>query len=193
MKERVDNPKPPRRLYTLGDDGTQKEQDIWVCGKCLLLSVGKHTKEEAANCCKKRYCDKCSMPIDDQWYSVSCSSCIYVKKVHKMIIVEYDGGPLCELDGDRYFESMECFVENYKKDELPDFAHPCDVIEWAGLPESCIDDAIENECNELFEDAYDHVSDLKPLYDAVRAWNKKQNLYYWQHRFKEKVKIDAGL
>lgn len=190
-KKRVDNPKPPRRFYTKRDDGTLIEQDVWCCGECNLLTIGSHTKEAAENCCKKKYCE-CGSEIDRDHY-LQCTSCMHKVKEEKRTTVEYDGGPLCEIDGDRYFADEDELLDHYESmdEEPPEYAHPCDKIKWSGLPESCIDDAIENEACSLFEDAEDHMPSLEPLYKAVRKWNEGTNVVYWQARVNEQVSIKA--
>ncbi len=188
-KKRVENPKPPVQLFAQAENGEFKGQDIWFCGECRLFSLGSRAKEQAAECCKIRRCE-CGEELPE--YYLKCRSCSSVERDKKMTLVEYKGGPLCDIDGDRYFENMEEVLDHYYHDDAddrPDFVHPCDELEWKGLSDHDVDSMLESPLCELFEGAEDRLVDVDGLKMSVRQWSEKQSIKYWQARTGEKVRI----
>lgn len=197
MKKRVDNPKPPIQFFTKREDGTLVPQHFWGCGECrtVCFSGGEgQSKKDAENCCKTRRC-KCGKELDVEYRDQcdDCQSTVWQEKTEKRLaglpVVKYDGGPVCELDSDRYYQSMEQMAEEYedREEPLPEFAHPCDVVTWPGLKASDILEDVQDTIDiDMVEYGMEFV-DEPYLQRLLDRWNKKQTLTWWMARVGEKI------
>lgn len=196
LKTRVENPKDPLQFFLPNDEGKMIPQEVWACGECRMLTIGHHKKEDALNHCKIQRCKDCKTEIKVEYKCEQCFDCASLERRRKIVYkdVEYVKGPLCELDGDRYFSDMDDLLDHYANedpDERPEYFHPCDENTWSGLHAgNTIADALENASQDLFEDAADQMSETVEIEKAIDEWNKKQNIKYWTARQDERIKID---
>jgi hypothetical protein len=199
LKNRVENPKEPLQFYLPNEEGKMVAQSVYACGECRCLIPGHHTKEEAAKCCKIQRCKDCKKELKLSYACDQCFDCACAERESKKVYtdVEYVDGPLCELNGDRYFQDMDELLDHYaneEADERPEFFHPCDKVRWSGIGKNVIGDALESETEDLFEDAEDHMTPTTEINEAIEKWNKEQNITYWVARQNERITVDyAGL
>ena len=62
-----------QQLYAIDKNGEFKAQDIWFCGECKKMVTARPTKENAAQCCKPKFCE-CGNEISDE-YKIKCDTC----------------------------------------------------------------------------------------------------------------------
>ena len=204
MKKKVDNPKKPFQLYrkkkrryevTLTKQGNQ----IWVCGECGHLYtkfMDNDPRKQAEECCKQQYCE-CGNKIDAGYVGPKCSPCNSsirdAARIAKAEEVEYLDGPVYCDSRDRYWSDLDEFtdwlareLDDEEDPSIPEWLHPCNTRSFHKLDAQSF---LENELDDYFEDAIDHVVDFDGLQKFFDEWSDKQTLSCWEADFKKKINV----
>lgn len=157
-----------------------KSTGAWLCSSCRTLyggtRDGERGLERAAQCCVCRYC---SLPVTDQrdnrWRHDACKEADYQKRRlaqrERAQKLETWGGWV--YHGDRFFESLEDLVDHLdcwgtEPEDWPAFVYVCKEVPFPGLR---LHRAVESLCEDLFDDAYDHLVGLEKLWAAEKEFN----------------------
>jgi hypothetical protein len=191
-------------------DDTEATPRLYACGKCgnatspRFFGGGEAGRAEALRraeaCCVPpppppiRHC-ACGEELKFA-SSTKCSSCIDAAVIAKATVVEYDGGALCLVGTDTYFHDMESASD----DHPGQWAHPCDSallsIDPKRLASDFVERAIEDMCEEAFEDAEEHVNGADALGAAIEAalvaFNQAQTASSWTPDIGKVVRIPAA-
>lgn len=172
MKKYVKDPKPPIDVPS------------FECGECGFTFTRKGAAE---NCCKEGVCEVCGCGTGSSL--TMCDSCRDQKKLDAAAEINPDDhdGPVYSEEHDKYFEDLGEFIdwaEDQEEKDLPSFLHPC---EERGFPGIDIADAVYNVCQDLFEDAIDHIVGLEELDAAVKKFNDKQTMISWEPDMSKKI------
>lgn len=73
-------------------------------------------------------------------------------------------------------------------EDRPSFLFDCDEEKWKGIN---IDDAIENELCDWFEDAAEQVTHYDELKAFISEWNAKQNVRQYYPNYNRIIVLDA--
>jgi len=179
VKELVDTTRP--------DDGPL----ALYCGKCgsvYSLKAGLQMREYAEKCCLPKRCPGCDK---DTGFSGLCHDCHDAKRFEvatKVPASEYTGWVAV---GDDYFDSVASLIERRQDEDapLPKYVWGTTETTWDGLD---VESALENELENSFEDAIDHVTDMDELRAFVKAWNEKQSITSYWCDYKTAVILDEA-
>jgi hypothetical protein len=182
--------------YELISPKTGKPCGVFVCGVCNLVTHADLVEK----CCKP--CD-CGKPSRNR-FECKCSDCAYIAYTERRAkdlvaaeLVEWDGSMIFseEVSGcrDGWFDSPDDLLD-YLADEEED-----NKPEFAFLGRKCVNElnisrAVEQMTEDTYEDAELHIADAdwKALLAAVDAFNAKYAVTYYEHDYKQKVRIDRG-
>ncbi|WP_404711514.1 hypothetical protein [Sphingomonas sp. MMS24-J13] len=125
-----------------------------------------------------------------------CGSCQDADIVAKATVVDYDGSPLCIVGTDTFFYDIESAEETH----AGQWAHPCDSellhVDPKRLADALVERAIEDMCEEAFEDAEDHVIGAEALGEAIEAaliaFNKAQTASSWTPDVSKVVQLSSA-
>lgn len=199
MKNLVDNPKPPFRLYReingkFENIINKNGDEIFACGECGAIHgpyVGNDAHERAAKCCKQHYCE-CGEKIAYFMSMSKCSKCNSLEGNKKILsnateIQEWEG-PVYDDNSSRYYENMEEFEDwRYCLDDnesVPEWLFPCEEIKFGRLDAH---DVIESRLCEMHEDA--ECDDVEGLQKFLDEWCDKQSIASWEPDFSRKIKV----
>lgn len=190
---------------------------VWCCGKCRKLVLSpiwspsskepRSTKEAAEKCCTPPLCD-CGKPSEYS-HGGECKECRSVRwsieraeQLERRLAAATDvtegyEGPVCIDDstrgdmGDGFFSSAEVAAEYLEDDEDlgEQWAFAC-TAEVRGID---LDRALEQACDDGYEDMGDRIEIPQSLRDAVDAFNKENEraLTLWNVDYSRKVRIIA--
>ncbi|MCD1124840.1 hypothetical protein LPW36_02115 [Jinshanibacter sp. LJY008] len=178
-------------LYTKDN----KPTGIYFCSGCRKIYSIKGLAE---NCCLCRQCN--NQIIDPQYdFQSVCSNCRSVNsernKKDKLRNAERVTKPTTDFIYSEDFSRNEGYMtvdeleEEAAQDdvELPCYVYDCDSQNWGGID---IGDCLENEFQDWFEDAQDHITDYDGLYAFITEWNKKQTVTQYMVNYNRIYVID---
>lgn len=186
--EMKENPKPPLVLFTMRD-GQPREEKAFVCGECGSVYG---TKESALYCHQLQFCESCKVGVPKGY--IKCSNCRDQAMWDKAEEIQEWDGPVFDEHSERWFssydEAMEHFAEikeSGDEDAIPIWIQPCDQTPFPGLD---LDGAIECMCDDMFEDAHEHLVGVDELENAVKIFNEKnKHIKSWFADTKKKIKV----
>lgn len=188
MKDLIKNPKFPLPLFTMRD-GKPFEEKAFACGECGSVYS---SKESALYCHQIQICDDCGQETSKGW--VRCSPCRDKKMWAEAEEIQAWDGPVFDDSREKWFESYDEAIEYFEDlaadpdENIPEFLQPCTQEPFRGLD---LDSAIESMCEEMFEDAHDHLDGIDELQKAVDEFNKKnERLKSWWADSKKKIRVD---
>lgn len=188
-------------VYLHRPDGS--ETDISICGKCGAPARGKSNFDISERCC---VCWICGSPLADgepqhnNHYHDDCDrthrATLDMKRLDKAVLVEgYEGPVYCEgvlggSYGDGYFSDvgeLEDMLNDSPEATGIEFAYCCTSSPVALLD---VDSIIENETQESFEDAIDHLNGVDELRTAVEVFNEaNKDVISWDWDPTRKVRV----
>ncbi len=190
MKEYVKNPKPPMPLFTQREDGIREEK-AFACGECGSVYG---SKESALYCHQMQICADCGQESPKYW--TYCSSCRDKRMWDNATEIkpEDHDGPVYDEARDKYFESYDEAMDYFQdikddgdEDAIPEWVQPCGESPFPGLD---VGSALENMCEDLHKDAYDHLSGVEDLEKAVKIFNEKNvKMVSWYSDAKRKIRV----
>lgn len=95
------------------------------------------------------------------------NAAILEKPTHGWVYTDND-----TIGFDGFFD-LDDIDDFFYKTEKPFFVFDCDVSHWDGIN---IDDALDNELENWYDGARDHIVDYDELVNFVKQWNSKQPL-----------------
>ena len=166
---------------------------VFVCGVCNLVTP----EDLVEKCCQPCECGKPSR----NRFECLCGDCARValherraKQLEEAKLVEWDGAMIFSEQVDGYRDGWF-----YSPNDLLEYIADNDVeekVEFAFVGSRCTNEldirhAIERMTEDTYEDAELSVSDedWKSLMDAVDAFNKKYAVTYYEHDYRQKVRI----
>lgn len=197
------------RFGISGLAGTEKHTTKWFDNEYLMPCLDCYFG-------RIKTCKYCGKPLSKHTTRCDCEE--YKAEDRKERIREYQrridrakeiklseiGALIYDEESDRYFPDEYEFAEYYEgvffeeEDDYEDFEQFFDKgvpkILWNCYPvklEMSAKDIIESACEELYEDAYDDISqrDEKELQKYLDDWCKEQNLTTYYPDYKEYVKV----
>lgn len=146
------------------------------CGALRPEMAGRHFRPFNAG-----LCTHCREKLFNERLVEKLRHCTIIEKPTTNFIFHHSLPGNTYLDLSDYEECGWLLVEivddvcrNARKPvETPCYVFDCDAEHWDGLK---LDDIIDNELEEWFEDAADHLQGVDELQQAVNAFNAKQHL-----------------
>lgn len=170
------------------NDGNPVE--AWRCSECGLIYSEKQPYS-AERCCTCRNCGASTHDPKRGSRQYVCDKCwvpYHAKKdqesLDRATVVEDYDGPI--YDGDRYYESMDDYVDMKDGEELPEFVYACDVIPFSLDADDILTNIKENA---NLEDDVD-LNGVDEFERACKAFNDaNKNNVYWDADYKRKVRV----
>jgi hypothetical protein len=184
------------RPLVFADDAEGKPR-LYACGKCGNATSPRHfgggevghaeARTRAEVCCTPpppptvRHC-ACGAVLHGS-FEKECYACHDKMVIAKATIVEDDGEPICIVGTDTFFSDLVSASEEH----AGRWAHPCERqplhINAKSLAESLAERAVEDMCEEAFEDAEDSVNGVTALTEtfeaALTTFNNAQTASSW--------------
>lgn len=184
-----------RHLF-FADDAENKPR-LYACGKCGSATSPRHfgggesghaeARRRAESCCEPplppvvRHCH-CGAVLHGS-FQKECFTCHDKAVIANATVVEDDGEPVCIVGSDTFFSDLESAIEEY----AGRWAHPCEraplAVDSKRLAESLAERAVEDMCEEAFEDAEDSVNGVAALTESIAlaldAFNFAQTASSW--------------
>lgn len=162
-----------------------KQTILYKCIKCIKCNKYYIQKEVADLCCSKdiispKICNQCNKNEIDSYRTI-CDDCKELNRFKKAEKIEdFDGYVVTSTDDD-YYPDINELKEYYEEQgyDLPKYVYVTKEIKWE-LTNHDIDNMIENSLENHYEDASDHIVDLKELEDFIEIWNKKQTIVSYE-------------
>jgi hypothetical protein len=195
-----------------------KTMGVWCCGKCRKLTLSplwhpssseaRSTREGAEMCCTVPKCTTCGAE-DKAAERGECSKCQSVRWNREQserlakrlaaaedVTATYEGpvyledGPTGDM-GDHYFSSAEVAAEYLEDDEEERDGEVWAFACRADIRGIDIDRALEQVCDDGYEDMGDRIEIPKSLRDAVDAFNKENEVAFtvYETDYRRKVLI----
>lgn len=194
--------------YLNKPDGTQTQ--VSVCGVCGLTAAGFGNYGVSQRCCTCLHCGEALSEDERRSRSLYHPACeaqrnaeFEAKRLEDAeLLTDYAGPVYCESAGrgsfgDGYFADAIELAENLDMQDSEDptprpaFAFCCEEIQFRGLDIASI---LENEAEEMFEDAIEHFKGTEELEAAIKTFNEANNsLVSWTPDYKRKVSVPSSV
>lgn len=185
--------------YLMRPDGTRS--GYTACGRCHVAALEANI-DISELCCICRYCKK-ELPEgvsrQNRLYHDECEVIMREESNRKALdsaeLVEgYDGPVYFEGGrgsfGNGYYADAQELAESLPVEKRPAFAFCCEQWPYQGID---LDNVLENLCEEMFEEARDHLNGVEELEGAVVKFNEaNQALTSWMEDRKRKVAVPQG-
>ena len=162
---------------SLFTEGGQKT-NVSYCSKCKVPAL----HDLAETCCTMSKCESCGKDTGYRTASF-CSECRDKRAMDKAEKLDDWTGPV--VFNDHYYESLDDMLDC--NDDLPEFVY---VAETVPFPKISIKDFLQNYCEDLFEDAEEHLDGADELAEAFEAFNEaNRGNTYWVESGKRAVLV----
>jgi hypothetical protein len=139
--------------------------------------------DAAETCCKKGACEDCGKETGSVFIH-KCFDCREKSALCKAEKVENWSGPV--VYNDHYYENMDDLLE-CNDEALPEFVW---VAETEHFPKIDIENFLQEYCENLFEEAEEHLEGVKDLAEAFKAFNEaNEKNTYWMESGKRAARV----
>ena len=153
---------------------------VSYCAKCKIPAP--HDLAEA--CCTTSVCEVCGKDTGYRSMKV-CSGCRDKRAMERAEKLENWTGPV--VFNDHYYDSLDDMMDCNEGEAPPEFVY---VAETEHFPKIDIEDFLQNYCEDLFEEAEEHLEGVKDLADAFKMFNEANaHNTYWMESTKRAVRV----